>query len=127
MVTEAYHTAATYTGPECKYDYFFGSDLSYTVGGGTDTTIIRRSTNGLDIVPVVNQFDLQARFQRYFIPVIPVPGNTTFDTTLNTTSTSVAVERVGDAVQQSNTTVRKQVLAGGHSNVIQKSSGHVGG
>ncbi|GFH22617.1 hypothetical protein HaLaN_20111 [Haematococcus lacustris] len=47
------------------YQAFAGSDQSYTLGGGTAGFTLRRSSQGLQITPVVNQFNLAATFVPY--------------------------------------------------------------
>jgi hypothetical protein len=54
-ITEAYFTAAEYTGTECKYEEPFGTDVSVTIGRGEQTFSFVRSAKvrvALTLAPV---------------------------------------------------------------------------
>lgn len=54
-------TPATYEEKACRYEFWFGSDVTTSLGGGISVYSFRRSARGVDLVPVVNQFSVRAR------------------------------------------------------------------
>jgi hypothetical protein len=38
-----------------RYEYYLGTDTSWSVGGGTVGLTLRRSTRGFQVLPVINQ------------------------------------------------------------------------
>lgn len=48
--------------PSCRFNAYGGSDVFYTLGAGTSSYTLRRSTRGVDLVPVVNQYNLAQSF-----------------------------------------------------------------
>eukprot|EP00879_Flechtneria_rotunda_P000459 GHRR01000560.1.p1 GENE.GHRR01000560.1~~GHRR01000560.1.p1 ORF type:complete len:549 (+),score=163.80 GHRR01000560.1:133-1779(+) len=64
-VTEAYLTAATYTGTECKYTEVFGTDFELNVGNGEQSFTFERSAQGIDIVPTVIQLNNAGEFYNF--------------------------------------------------------------
>ncbi|KAL6752047.1 hypothetical protein V8C86DRAFT_2764252 [Haematococcus lacustris] len=67
-------SGTAFAGGFCRYQAFAGSDQSYTLGGGTAGFTLRRSSQGLQITPVVNQFNLAATFVPYVFPNAPYPA-----------------------------------------------------
>ncbi|GLC60990.1 hypothetical protein PLESTB_001703400 [Pleodorina starrii] len=82
-----YYTAPVYTGKSCKYSRGFGTDQSYSVGGGTNSYTFRRSARQLDITPVLNQFFLRGQFSPFVADNLRF-GNVTGGPIVEVTSTS---------------------------------------
>ncbi len=49
-----------------RYEYFTGTDQTYSVGGGNAGYTMRRSSRGFQILPLINQVNLVARVAPYF-------------------------------------------------------------
>ncbi|GIM13484.1 hypothetical protein Vretimale_16576, partial [Volvox reticuliferus] len=63
--TGARYTAPVYTGKYCRYTRAFGTDKTYSVGGGSNSYTFRRSARQLDIIPVLNQFFVRGLFSPF--------------------------------------------------------------
>ncbi|GIL57263.1 hypothetical protein Vafri_12511 [Volvox africanus] len=63
--TGARYTAPVYTGKYCRYTRAFGTDETYSVGGGSNSYSFRRSARQLDILPVLNQFFVRGLFSPF--------------------------------------------------------------
>ncbi|GLI67598.1 hypothetical protein VaNZ11_011840 [Volvox africanus] len=63
--TGARYTAPVYTGKYCRYTRAFGTDETYSVGGGSNSYTFRRSARQLDIIPVLNQFFVRGLFSPF--------------------------------------------------------------
>jgi len=76
VITEPYLTAASYTGAQCKYTESFGIDTSVVLGGGAQSFTFRRSTQGVDLVPLITNFDIRT-FADAITPIVrPTTGTT---------------------------------------------------
>jgi hypothetical protein len=78
-VTSAYESAATYRSAACAYEDLLGTDVGLSLGGGSVKYDLVATAERVDIVPTIDQLNLDLVFRRYG-PAPPPANNSEADT-----------------------------------------------